>query len=170
MRYIGMGPVPRERTLRQVAGWTEQWRRLGFGIWAACDRETGGCIGRIGLSMRPVWDEPEVGWLLAKPFWGRGLATEGGTASLRFGFGRAGLDRIVSVCRPENERSQNVMRKIGMRHERDTVHPELGFPVRVFAVDRGRWLDWSRLGQGPEVRPGTPGRPDGSFRTPGSRR
>jgi RimJ/RimL family protein N-acetyltransferase len=137
--YIGAGPVTPERTAELVEAWTKGWQRDGFSIWAACNRATGSCIGRIGVAMQSIWDEPEVGWLLSKPSWGRGLATEGGSASLRFAFESADLDRIISVCRPANHRSENVMRKLGMHHDRDATHPTLGFPVRIYAIDRARW-------------------------------
>jgi RimJ/RimL family protein N-acetyltransferase len=46
-------------------------------------------VGTIGLSEIPDWpdsDKTEVGWELHQEFWGRGLATEGGRAAVRYGF------------------------------------------------------------------------------------
>jgi RimJ/RimL family protein N-acetyltransferase len=140
MRFIGAGPVPPERTDELVAGWNEQWERDGHSLWAVCDAATGECIGRAGVTRHPYWEDAEVGWLLAKPSWGRGLATEAGRASLRFGFERAGLARIISVCRPENAASECVMQNLGMVHDRDDVHPRLGVAVRIYGIDRERWL------------------------------
>jgi RimJ/RimL family protein N-acetyltransferase len=140
MRFIGAGPVDSTRTDELVAEWTARWERDGYSVWATCDRATGACIGRTGVTRHPYWEDPEVGWLLARPFWGRGLATEGGLASLRFGFETVGLDRIISVCRPENHASERVMRKLGMTHARDDVHPRLGVTVRIYAIERECWL------------------------------
>ena len=139
MRFIGAGPVDAARTAELTAEWSEQWERDGFSVWAACDRETGACIGRTGVTRHPYWEDPEVGWLLAKPFWGKGIATEGGLASLRFGFETAGLERIISVCRPENHRSERVMRSLGMVHDREDVHTRLGVAVRIYAIERAGW-------------------------------
>ena len=139
MRFIGAGPVDAERTAELVEEWTARWERDGFSLWAACDRTTGECIGRTGVTRHPYWESPEVGWLFAKRSWGRGLATEAGRASVRFGFEVVGLDRIISVCRPENQRSEHVMRKLGMVHDRDDVHPTLGVAVRVYAIEREAW-------------------------------
>lgn len=141
MRYIGAGPVTAERTVELVDEWSARWEQDGFSVWAVCDRATGTCIGRAGVTRHPHWEIPEVGWLLARRSWGRGLATEGGRASMRFAFETIGLDRVISVCRPENHRSENVMRKLGMRHDRDTTHPKLGFPIRIYSIDRDLWLD-----------------------------
>jgi RimJ/RimL family protein N-acetyltransferase len=141
MRFIGAGPVDARRTDELVAEWSDRWERDGFSVWAACDRATGACIGRTGVTRHPYWEDPEVGWLLARTYRGRGLATEGGIASLRFGFETVGLNRIISVCRPENQASERVMRKLGMAHDRDDVHPRLGVAVRVYAMDRERWFE-----------------------------
>ena len=47
------------------------------------------------------------------PCVGPGLATEGARAAMDFAFGPLGLDRIVSITRPENRNSWNVMQKLG---------------------------------------------------------
>ncbi|HEX4922372.1 MAG TPA: GNAT family N-acetyltransferase, partial [Candidatus Bathyarchaeia archaeon] len=44
----------------------------------------------------PDTDKMEVGWELHRAWWGKGLATEAGLATLRFGFGEHQLERIIS--------------------------------------------------------------------------
>ncbi|MBA4115831.1 MAG: GNAT family N-acetyltransferase [Rubrobacter sp.] len=44
----------------------------------------------------------EVGWRLARCSWGRGLATEGALAIVRYGFEKLGLERVISLTVPEN--------------------------------------------------------------------
>src|SRR5712692_1765909 len=63
--------------------------------------------------------EVEVGYRLAKRFWGMGLASEAAQASLRFGFQELALDRIVAVVHPENVASQRVLEKIGLKYVKD---------------------------------------------------
>ena len=82
-----MPPIDLDGTRAQVERWQRAWDEDGYCQWAACDLESGRLIGRIGilchhdwpLSDRPV---PEVGWVLDHDFWGQGLATEGGLASV----------------------------------------------------------------------------------------
>jgi RimJ/RimL family protein N-acetyltransferase len=76
------------------------------------DRESGRFIGRIGLLRHVDWPhEPvEVGWTLDRAFWGRGLATEGGAASLRLGFDVLGFERIISITEPDNAASRRSWR------------------------------------------------------------
>ena len=75
----------------------------------------------------PLQNEVEVGWRLARFAWGHGYASEAARASLDFGFNELGLSRIVSFTAVENERSQAVMRRIGMTRapELDFDHPAL---------------------------------------------
>jgi len=82
----------------------------GWGLWAAEIRATGEFIGFIGLQPTsaelPCSPCIEVGWRLAQPYWGKGFATEGARAALRFGFEKRGLDEIVSLTVPANRLSR----------------------------------------------------------------
>lgn len=59
---------------------------------------------------------------------------------LEFALEDRGLDRVISIARLGNEASENVMRKLGMEPERETTHPEHGFPLRVHAIDLTEYL------------------------------
>lgn len=103
----------------------------GFGLWAAELKETKAFIGFIGLSL-PTFSAHftpcvEIGWRLARPYWGQGLATEGAKAVLAYGFNHWKLEEIVSFTTMNNQRSRRVMKKIGLIHytEDDFVHPNL---------------------------------------------
>jgi ribosomal-protein-alanine N-acetyltransferase len=93
----------------------------GFGFWAAEAPGVARFIGFIGL--KPV--EPdlpfapaiEIGWRLARAYWGYGYATEGARASLADGFGRLGLDEIVAYAVAANAPSRRVMERIGMTYD-----------------------------------------------------
>jgi len=120
----------------------------GFGFWAA--ELPGGApfIGSIGLAV-PDFETSftpcvEIGWRLARPWWGRGLATEGARAALTYGFERLGLREIVSFTVPGNTRSRRVMEKVGMRYSEDFEHPRIapGHSLRrhvLYRLPRGEW-------------------------------
>ena len=77
-----------ELYLRVEAHWAEH----GFGPLAVTDRETGELIGRGGIAFHRSWpDDPEVGWWIVPAWQGQGLATEGGAASVAWGFGELGF-------------------------------------------------------------------------------
>jgi ribosomal-protein-alanine N-acetyltransferase len=118
----------------------------GFGLWAAELRETGDFIGFIGLSV-PHFEAPftpcvEIGWRLAKPHWGKGLATEGARVVARYGFVHFELAEIVSFTSTANLRSRRVMENIGMSRnpDDDFDHPLIpqGHPLRRHVLYRLR--------------------------------
>ncbi len=82
----------------------------------------------------------EIGWRLAFDSWGRGLATEGARAVIRYAIEDLSLDSLVSFTVPENLRSRSVMEKIGMTHDPrdDFDHPNLpkGHPLRRHVLYR----------------------------------
>jgi RimJ/RimL family protein N-acetyltransferase len=114
--------------------------RHGFGFWAAeC---TGVFIGFIGLAVPRFETEftpcVEIGWRLARQWWGRGLATEGARAALAYGFDTLRLDEIVGLTVPGNWRSRRVMEKLGMIYTQDFEHPLVpqGHPLRRHVLYR----------------------------------
>src|SRR5215469_20632 len=76
------------------------FRRHGFGLFAVELRAEQAFIGFTGLSV-PRFEAHftpcvEIGWRLAKKYWGQGLATEAAHAAVRYGFDTIGLQEIVS--------------------------------------------------------------------------
>lgn len=82
--------------------------------------------------------EIEVGYRLMKSAWGRGLATEGARAMLRYGFGERGLDRIVAVTHPDNAASQRVLRKLGLEYR--GIGHYYDRDVSYFVIEREKYL------------------------------
>jgi ribosomal-protein-alanine N-acetyltransferase len=117
IRYLPIQPPG--LSLDQVsAGYgraTAHWQRHGYGVWAVCHLDADQLIGHCGLRYLEEIEETELLYAIARPFWNRGLTTEAARASLAFGFGPAGLDRIIALAVPENRASIRVMEKIGMR-------------------------------------------------------
>ena len=139
MRYIGTGEShsesieDSERRLQQLV---EHQERHGFSLWAVTDRSNGTVMGDAGLiHFAQRGPEIELAYRLAKPYWGRGFATEAARAWLDHGFGELGLDRIIAVAHPENAASQRVLEKVGMRFEGMRDHD--GAEVRLYASERG---------------------------------
>lgn len=104
----------------------------GFGLWAidVVGRGASGFAGFVGLAV-PRFDPPfatagpcvEVGWRLARGWWGQGIATEAAAEVLRHGFEGLGLTEIVSFTVPPNLASQAVMQRVGMRYDGVFDHP-----------------------------------------------
>lgn len=129
----------REQTRAQVQGFARGWLEEGFGMWAAEDRASGNLIGRIGLVRWHDWplaEGPvEVGWALDPAYWGRGLATEGGRASLEcWREHLANDDQLISITSPGNTRSRRVMEKLGLGYRGRTFWH--GSDVVWYAIER----------------------------------
>jgi RimJ/RimL family protein N-acetyltransferase/predicted GNAT family N-acyltransferase len=93
-------------------------RERRFGFFAVEEKASGRLIGLIGLDI-PSDDFPcspcmEIGWRLAKEFWGRGYATEGAHACLEYAFAKLGRNEIVAFTSTLNQPSIRVMQRLGM--------------------------------------------------------
>ena len=102
------------RVERIVASQINAWETYGRTFWATEWRATGELIGWCGLQFLPQTQETEVGYLLARPFWGQGIATEAARRSVSYGFDDLSLDAIIGITHPDNIASQNVLRKAGL--------------------------------------------------------
>jgi ribosomal-protein-alanine N-acetyltransferase len=119
MRFIGTrGPLTREQTRERLDFMLDHWRQHGFGMWSLWRKADGAFVGRCGMRYLEESPEVELGYTLARPFWGQGFATEASRAVVRYAFDVLKLDRLVAVADPANTASVNVMKKIGMAFER----------------------------------------------------
>jgi RimJ/RimL family protein N-acetyltransferase len=89
----------------------------GHGLWLVVERDTSTAVGQVGLAMQAVEGarRPEIGWLLHRPFWGRGYATEAAIATRDAAFARWGYPAVVSLIRPANTLSRRVAGRVGLR-------------------------------------------------------
>ena len=125
MRWIGTGVAgDRDAAVASVERWLGLWDSNGIGHFVVVldDR----VIGRVGFL---VWDRSqwavstydaagqnavtELGWTIARPYWGRGYAPEAATALRRWAYEERGVDTLISLIDPENTRSQRVAEKLG---------------------------------------------------------
>lgn len=133
VRYVADGkPIGREEADKALQSIIQHWHGHGFGRWAVEDKTTREFVGFGGL--RSLFEKPEVVYHLARAHWGKGLATELATASLRYGFEEHRFDRIVAIANPQNAASIHVMEKLGMHYE--TRASYYGIEVVQYAIAR----------------------------------
>lgn len=143
MRYLGVpGAVGRDEAWRQMAMLVGHWELRGYGMWALELRESGQLIGRTGLHFPEGWPEPEVGWAIAREFWGQGLAHEAAAASLDYAFDVLGWSRVCSLISPGNDRSIRLATRLGERFEREVS--VRGQPVSLYAITANEWYESRR--------------------------
>ena len=145
MRYITGGvPWTDEQIQTFVERQVKVYSERGFCRWKLLSRATGEMIGFCGVGFWRDNPDPEIGWWLAKRYWGQGLATEAASSALRDAFDRIRLDRIISIARPENTASLRVMDKLGLRHECDFEVD--GLRLLRYAIDRRQYFGPHRSG------------------------
>ena len=115
LRYFpNPSPPSRDKVEKLISARLGHWEEHGYGWWAIEQRLKKGLIGWSGLLFLPETKEVEVGYLLGKAFWGKGLATEAAQACLQYGFKNFAMEIIVAIVHPENMASQRVIKKLGM--------------------------------------------------------
>jgi len=86
--------------------------------WAVICKPHNKVIGIFRLfSYVPLHRKAEVGYVLARPYWGQGIATEVLQAALKFCFGSMNLHRIYATADPRNTASYHVLKKCGFHYE-----------------------------------------------------
>ena len=161
-----LATMPPADAPRQIAMWSGKWKDDGFAQWAACARENGRLIGRIGLLRHHDWplapDPVEVGWVLDRAYWGRGLATEGGRAAVEAWRTYLPDETLYSFTIPGNSAlarrhgaARHVVRRIRClarpRARLVRARPRGGGIVDSAAAAQ-RWADvWSRAWQAADV-------------------
>ena len=113
-RSAGIAPDEAWREMAMLAG---HWALKGFGHWALEERSSGALIGNAGLFFPPDWPALEIGWTVARPRWGEGLAGEAARAAAGWAQAELGAGHLISLIAPANSRSLRVAQKLGMTHE-----------------------------------------------------
>jgi len=120
-----------EQTRLMIERIEKSFEERALGLWAVEETETGNFIGFVGLSV-PKFEAPflpcvEIGWRLAKEYWGRGYALEAALAATHDGFTRLQLSEIVSFTARSNKRSILVMERLHMQRDEaeDFMHPAI---------------------------------------------
>lgn len=108
----------------------------GYCFFAAEELASQTLIGFIGI-LKFKFDVEfapgvEIGWRLGHEHWGKGYATEGAKAVLKFAFEEKNIPEIWSFTTITNTRSENVMKKIGMIRKGTFEHPMVndGHPLK----------------------------------------
>ena len=136
-KYFPEGALTYDETKEELAWIIDvYYGQYGFGLWATIHKETGALIGRCGLIPWTIdgQQEVEVAYMLAKEYWGQGLATEAAQAIVRYAFDFLQLSRLICLIDAENRASKAVAEKIGMRFEKDIVDDK--GPAQLYSMQK----------------------------------
>lgn len=100
----------------------EKYEEHGFGLWICELKSDGGFVGQCGIIPQVVdeIDEREIGYLLARKHWKKGLATEAASAVRDYGFDNLGIHRLIATIYHKNIPSIRVAERLRMKFEKRT--------------------------------------------------
>ena len=108
---------------------------FGFGIWTVLWKETGEVIGRVGFEQPYAGEAGKVagggeddgdellalGYMIARPWQGKGIAQEVCRAALDFARGELEVSKVQVLIDAENQPSLRLAEKLGFREWRDAT-------------------------------------------------
>ena len=148
-RVFGDAEVMRYGDGVQTQAWIRDWlgqtlehynRLWGFGPWAVVEKASSDTIGYCGLfRLSDINGSPEIeiGYRLARAWWGKGYATEAAVAVRDYGFHTLSLRRLVASIDPSNLASIRVATKLGMRYEQEYLVEGWTHPDHIYVVLSG---------------------------------
>lgn len=144
-RYLAWHPHESvATTVQYVQSALDDWAGGGETLtWLLCESgHDDAPIGAITLRTHTTY-KGDLGYVLARRFWGRGLMAEAVAAIIDLGLREDALYRVSAMCDVENQASARVMEKAGMTREgtlrRYAVHPNRSpqpRDVHVYAICR----------------------------------
>lgn len=139
MKHSVRGVCDEAGTRRFVEWCLACYTSYGLGPWALVEKETSDLVGFCGLGPEQVGDVEEInlGYRLARRYWGRGLATEAARASIDHVFETRQIESLVVIIEPEHVASLRVAEKSGFREFQQIVFHEK--PVRLYRMTRDDW-------------------------------
>lgn len=115
-------------------------RNENIKMQAVYEKTTGKFVGYGGISYADGdKDHIEIGYVFNKEFWGKGYATELSHASAQYVFEVLELDHVVGIANPDNTRSTNVMKKIGMTFEKKYFHKGTNVDCVFYSVTKDNY-------------------------------
>jgi RimJ/RimL family protein N-acetyltransferase len=121
-RYLEQGPLA-------------MYARHGMGLWLTERKADAQPVGLCGLIRRDGLDDVDIGFAFLPEFRGEAYAYEAATAALAHGRDALGLKRIVAIATPDNERSANLLQKIGLALQGRMTLPGSDEELSFFAID-----------------------------------
>ena len=132
-RFIGGRPLCGEEVWARLLRYAGHWAWIGFGYWAIEEKASGAFVGELGFadwkrdiepSLRGI---PELGWVLAAKYHGKGLASEAVRAALAWSDEKF-PGPTACIIDPANAASMRVAEKCGYKetlrttyHDRETI-------------------------------------------------
>lgn len=136
-RFIGDRGVRTVEEARQylLDGPIASYESHGYGIYMVELKGSGEQIGTCGLVNRKGMEDVEIGFALLPQFWSQGYAIEAAQAVMVYAQEDLGIERIVAIANPGNERSFKLLEKLGLRFARMFRLPGSETVIKLFSPE-----------------------------------
>ena len=94
-------------------------------------------LGTCGLYDRPGLEGVDIGFAFLPEFEGQGYGYEAASALLQKGLTEYGLKRVVAITLPDNIVSQNLLKKLGLKHVSMVTIDPSDTEFMLFEVTKG---------------------------------
>lgn len=139
MEYSVRGVCDEDATRKFIDWCLRCYSSHGIGPWALLEKASGDFMGYCGVG--PEWvdgtEEINLGYRLARRFWGQGFATEAVRGVLQCAFNKKHCESVVVIIEPEHAASVRVVEKSGFKDY--AVHEFHHRPVRLYRMTRDDW-------------------------------
>lgn len=117
-----------------------RYQDYGFGLWAVIEKTSGVFLGQAGLTMQDVdgIQELEIGYLFKRKNWNQGYATEVAIACKDYAFNVLKRNRVVTIIRDINYRSQKVAERVGLKREKQFIkhYYKMDMPHYLYVIEK----------------------------------
>ena len=130
-----------ENGTRRWLSWSfDNYKKYGFGLWAAQIKETGEFIGDCGITMQNIDGEilPEIGYHVYRDYQGRGYGKEAARGVRDWFFLNTDYDAVYSYMKYTNVPSYSTAASIGMTRVKEYPDPEDTL-LYVYRITRNEW-------------------------------
>ncbi len=136
MRFSLSGPMKDKEQAREYLQKRilDHYTQYGYGLYAVIHKADNCLAGLVGLISQNIDGEKktELGYRLHPKYWGQGFATEACLAIRGHAFGKLGIDELISIIDPQNKRSLEVAKRIGMHPWKEAIFHNI--LVQIYAL------------------------------------
>ena len=119
MRYYGVLPYDSSEKAQKHLDWLSSLHNENKGLRPIITiKDEDNYIGDVGYyDYEKRHNRAEIGYILGKDYWGKGIMSEALEAMLNYGFNVMGLNRVQALIDPRNTASLSLVEKYGFQYE-----------------------------------------------------
>lgn len=119
VRHFGMKPISSLNAAEQMIKYfRKNSREAGLTRWAVVLKSENTVVGSVFYTnIEKPYFRAEIGFLLNRSYWGRGIMKEAAERVISFGFEQMSLNRIQALVSVDNRRSVSLVERLGFSKE-----------------------------------------------------